>query len=257
MKIFAKKYCKIVIPDAGPLISLYRGNALWLLEKLQMDIIVPDAVKYEFQARQVEKASPELHLQAQEITTYLKSIGVQYYATESSEKILETIFRMIPFRDALQNSLSDSERFQNSENIKALRRLIRHAGENSIFEVVNQLEDDSKISPDRPVMILYEDKRIIRLRLANISPLGTEHSKLIHLVGTRGFVRGMEKAGIIPSASSLLEAMSRPSPEGIIPNIIADNAINEDMPVDSGSFWGPHSPDGIADDGGDSGSPSP
>jgi hypothetical protein len=196
-------YCKIVIPDTGPLISLHRGHVLWLLEKLDTDIVVTNAVKYEFEAFFIENKSREMQEEADEIRSRLDDFHATYINTPSSQKV-ENVIRKILI-------LNSEERSKHvADEIKSLRRSIKHAGENSILEAIDILDDLDRVSPSQIALVLFEDKRIPKLRgYASGCFSEMPYSRKIQLLGTRAFLHSMERAGVIKDISFVFKAMER------------------------------------------------
>lgn len=155
----------LVIPDAGPLISLGRADRLDLLLRLRLPIYVVDQVRYEA-TRQAERF-PD----ARRIDAFLRANAdtVHEFATEVGKSA------------AARRNAGDTGRQ-------------RGIGEAAIAEFLARL-DEVTGSPDDPVMLLYEDSDIRHSRF--VLPGN------VHVVSTKALLVGMERRGLIASAEAV------------------------------------------------------
>lgn len=226
------RICRIIIPDTGLLISLERADLLWTLVTLEKELIIPLAVLYELDARTVENPSPLWKAQAAKIKSFLDDFGVLWLRTRSSIKMEQAIFNL----EKLQYQAQISPKKEIFEQIWAIRKSVRHAGENGIVEIIDYIFFTNTLSS--PVLILYEDKRIPLLRIAvpDLNDLETFPDTMVHLVGIRGFLLGLERMGIIDSAKDAINTIESKDESGV-PRFIEDNKENEDLPSVGGSKW--------------------
>ncbi|MDR2574341.1 MAG: hypothetical protein LBC94_08405 [Desulfovibrio sp.] len=119
------KPCVLVIPDAGPLISLQKAGYLELLLRLEMPILVVDAIYYEL-VIDTEKYDSD-----KEIRNFLKKHAVRH-KTDIGEMLLE-------------------KRLAGEKT--------KHLGEAAILEFLNN--DVDAIAGDNPVLLLFEDHRMV------------------------------------------------------------------------------------------------
>ena len=135
-----KKKCVLVIPDAGPLISLQKAGCLHLLLKLEIPIIVLDAVYYEV------VVDPEKYESDKELKEFF-DLNVKYYTTYVGDVMLQK-----------RNS---------GEKCKQM-------GDAAILEFMqNDVEDLAK---DNPLLLLLEDSGLLisfKNRFSNVHFLST------------------------------------------------------------------------------------
>lgn len=189
-----KKRCVLVIPDSGPFITLEKVNALHLLLKLKMPIIVIDAVYYEL------IINPDKYDSDRHIRDFIKQHAVRQ-KTEIGEMLLE-------------------------KQLSGESTLNKHMGEAAIAEFLNN--DLENIAADNPVLLLFEDHKMLR------SGLLTFPSN-VHLVSTIGLLHGLEEAGIILNAEDIIKKATEP-PRG---RCFPDLPEGTDIETSFGSRWKP------------------
>lgn len=207
-----KKRCVLVVPDSGPFITLEKVNALHLLLELKMPIIVIDAIYYEL------IINPDKYDSDRHIRDFIKRNAVRQ-KTEIGEMLLE-------------NRLSGKS------------PLNKHMGEAAIAEFLNN--DLENIAADNPVLLLFEDHKMLR------SGLLTFPSN-VHLVSTIGLLRGLEEAGIILSAEDIIKKVTEP-PRG---RCFPDLPEGTDIETSFGSRWKPDKNGEEPEEEDDDSSPSP
>lgn len=196
------KRCTLVLPDAGPINSLWVADRLDLLLALDMRIVIVDAVYDELTS----------HL------SYLKDHEVKLFIDGNSP----------PFVIA-ETDIGKLERAKR----RLGQKLKKNAGE---LAMVDFMSDEGGIaeylSADEPVAILFEDTG---LRLISKPPN-------LHLLSTVGLLRGMEQVGIIQSADAVITEMLHPTRPGRRPQDarrLTDLPDGTDEPAAIGSSWKP------------------
>jgi hypothetical protein len=195
-----KKRITIVIPDAGPLISLATGKALDLLLLLRpgVRLVLTDFVHFEvtvFQDRFLDGAQIAAFIaQHPEVIEILPTSIGEFAIPGIREKL-----RQNP-RAAWPNDL----------------------GELSISSFITTSKD---FNPGEPTLVLIEDDWF------------TAHSFAVpgnvHLLSTSAFLQGLEEQGIIPSAAEI-----RSQIQSRRPGFKADFAIDQEAPkIAEGSTW--------------------
>lgn len=157
----------LVIPDAGPLISLGVGKSLSLLLKLDLPIYVVDVV-YD------EVTSDQHKLGAREIKEFVTANPEVVHIAETE------IGRLIKEKRATNRNY----RFP-------------HGGETAISNFFAGI--DEIIDPKEPVLIVFEDVKMRRR-----AGLLQEN---VHFISTAALLEGMEKVGLIESADAIWKAM--------------------------------------------------
>lgn len=157
----------LVIPDAGPLISLGKAKHLEILLKLELPIYIVDQVYFEVTR---EPSFEDAQIVKQFVKSYPKQV-----------KIVET-------------QVGRLARMEREINPSARQRQLGDAAiTDFLTNELDQLVDTS------PVLLLFEDSdlnRINRILRANV-----------HLLSTKALLIGMEKMGLIASEAAIWEAI--------------------------------------------------
>jgi hypothetical protein len=171
--------CTLVVPDSGPFNSLWVAGELDLFLKLDMPVVVVDAVQDEI------TSDPDHFLKDREVQSFLRS-------------------HRPPFIEAA----TDVWQFEKARRARG-QKPKRNAGELAIQDYLSS-EDGLKkqVKTGDPVVLLFEDRDI---RLFNKPP----H---LHLLSTVGLLRGLELVGVLPSANDVISRMTRPTLPGRRPS---------------------------------------
>jgi len=199
------KRATLILPDAGPINSLWVADALSLFLALDMPIVVVDAVYDEV------TSDP----------TYRKDRDVKDF--------LDT--HQPPFHIATTD-IGQQER----EKRQAGRPLKKNAGELAIVDFLSS-ENGLRhfLQSGDPVILLFEDADV---RVINKPP----H---LHLLSTVGLLRGLERVGIVRQADLIIHAMTHPTAPGrrqADARIFTDLPEGIDEPARIGSTWEPSAP---------------
>jgi hypothetical protein len=165
----------LLIPDAGPLISLAKGGALDLLLRLDLPIVIADQVVHEATRRH------DLD-DARVIRAFIENAGDRV-----------TVF------ETQVGTMAEAKRAAGDTGSQ------RGLGEAAIAEMLNRL-DEVTGDADAPVLLLFEDDDVRRSSF--IVP------ENVHVVSTWALLKGMERRGLIRSAdavwNSIVSAGRRP-----------------------------------------------
>jgi hypothetical protein len=165
------KRCTVIIPDAGPFVSLWVADQLHLLLELAMPLVVVDAVYDELTSD----------------VSYPKDRAVKAFIDGNQP----------PFTVAT----TDTGQLER-EKRRTGRKLKDNAGEIAIVDFMSSEDGLRKyLRQGDPVAILFEDTDV---RIINKPP----H---LHLLSTVGMLRGLERVGVIASADAIIHAMTHPS----------------------------------------------
>ncbi|MFP5075962.1 hypothetical protein ACLE20_01505 [Rhizobium sp. YIM 134829] len=194
------KRCTIILPDAGPINSLWVADRLDLLLRLDMRIVVVDAVYDEL------TSDP----------SYLKDAEVKVFIDEHSPPIVIE-----------RTDIGDAEREKRRRGQKSKK----NAGELAMIDFISDEGGIRRyVDTNEPVAILFEDAG---LRVFNRPPN-------LHLISTVGLLYGMQEVGIIPSAADIIDEMLHPKKPGRRPEDarrFTDLPGGIDEPATIGSSW--------------------
>ena len=195
------KRCTLVIPDAGPFNSLWVANELPLLLKLDMPIVVVDAVYDEL------TRDPVNYPKDREVKAFID-------AHQPPFKIEDT-------------ETGRREREKRREGLPPRR----NAGEVAIVDFMSDgLE--KYLTASEPVLVLFEDADVPGVRFFRKPPN-------LHLLSTVGLLRGLERVGIIRSADEVIQNMTHPSDPSRRARVLKDLPDGVDEPATIGSSWAP------------------
>jgi predicted nucleic acid-binding protein len=196
------KRCTIIIPDAGPFNSLWVADELHLLLKLDMDLVVIDAV--------YDELTSDL--------AYPKDAAVKEFIDGNQP----------PFKFETTD-IGQRERKKRQAGLKPKN----NAGELAIFDFMSSDDGLRKyLGPGDPVAILFEDTD---LRIFNKPPN-------LHLISTVGMLKGLQLVGVISSAEDIIHEMTHPTKPGRRPSDarkFSDLPDGVDEPAAIGSSWMP------------------
>ena len=194
--------CTVIIPDAGPFNSLWVADRLDLLLRLDMRLIVIDAV-YDELIRD---------------PSYQKDRDVKAFIDGNRPPfVIET------------TEIGRLEREKRASGLK----LRRNAGELAIVDFMSSEDGLPKyVAVGDPVAILFEDADMRVLK----------KPQNLHLLSTVGLLRGLEKVGVIPSADEVIYEMTHPSRPDRRPQdarAFTDLSGGVDEPAATGRTWEP------------------
>ncbi|OLP62264.1 hypothetical protein BJF93_18790 [Xaviernesmea oryzae] len=166
--------CTLILPDAGPINSLWVADRLDLFLKLDMRIIIVDAV-YD------ELTSDMTYLKDREVKSFIDTHNPPFMIEPTDIDRLER------------------EKRRRGEKLKKI------AGELAMIDFISSDDGLSRfIKTAEPVALLFEDAG---LRDVNKPPN-------LHLISTVGMLRGLEAVGVISSADAVIDEMLHPRKPG-------------------------------------------
>lgn len=196
------KRCTLILPDAGPINSLWVAGRLDLLLALDMRIVIVDAV-YD------EVTSDPSYLKDREVRRFIDNHQPPF------------------FIEATDIGRTEREKRQRGEKLK------KNAGELAMVDFMTSDDGLARyLGADSPVAVLFEDSGF---RVINKPPN-------LHLLSTVGLLKGLEEVGIIASAEDILHEMLHPTKPGRRPGDarrFTDMPEGIDEPAAIGSSWKP------------------
>ena len=194
--------CTIILPDAGPINSLWVAGRLDLLLELDMQIVIVDAV--------YDELTSDL--------SYLKDAEVKDFIDGHSPPFLIE-----------RTDIGEDERQKRWLG----QKLKKNAGELAMVDFVSDEGGlERYLKANEPVAILFEDAG---LRVFNRPPN-------LHLISTVGLLRGLENLGVIASADEVIDEMLHPTKPGRRledARRFTDLPDGVDEPAAIGSSWKP------------------
>lgn len=184
---------RIVIPDAGPLISLAMVDALDLLLifKDQVRVVITDFVEFEVIRFRGDR------IDAQRISDFIaRNAGViEIQPTQFGQSMIE-VFRM-------KQRFDEDALFRDAMKSAGIvpSALPKDSGELSIVSFINHLIQDP---PGPPVLILAEDDFFLRA--------GAATPGNAHVLSTRGFLETLQQLKKIASANDIWSDMQKVRP---------------------------------------------
>jgi hypothetical protein len=167
------KRCKLVIPDAGPFNSLWVADELALLQKLDMPIIVLDAVYDEL------TGNPAQFLKDRQVKDFIDNNRPPFIIEET-----ET---------------GREERAKRREG----RKPRKNAGDVAIADFMADGVEKHALT-NESILILFEDCDIPMVRFFRKPPN-------LHLLSTVGFLHGLARVNAIASAEAIIAKMTHPT----------------------------------------------
>lgn len=194
--------CTVVIPDAGPFNSLWVADRLDLLLKLDMTIVVIDAV-------------------------YDEVTGDPSYPKDRAVKSFIDDHRPPFVVEPTDVGTDERARRKRGERPK------KNAGELAIADFMSSEGGLRRyLAPGDPVALLFEDRDWFVFR----------RPPNLHLLTTVGLLRGLERVGVIESADAIIHEMTHPTKPDRRPRdgrVLLDLPDGIDEPARVGSRWLP------------------
>jgi hypothetical protein len=199
-----KPRCILVIPDSGPLNSLWTAGRLDLLTALNMPIVMIDEIY-------AEVTSDPNFPKDREVKAFLDNLEGNGLTVEET------------FVGRAAKLAREQGTFRSGDDL----------GDAAIAEfMANGVR--KYVTDNVPVLLLFEDSDFRNVRFVR-------KPDNLHLLSTVAMLRGMERIGIIPSSDEIIEAMTKPKPPkqaralNDLPDGYEDEAIG-------GSVWEPTHP---------------
>ena len=195
------KRCSLIIPDAGPINSLWVADQLPLLLKLDMPIILIDAVYDELTS---------------DPNNWPKDSAVKNFVEGNTPPFI------------VENTETGTEARRKRVRGEKLKKNI---GDVAIADFMSD-GIGKYVTTSDPVIILYEDKDISQVQFLR-------RPRNLHLLSTVGLLRGLESVKVISSADAILNEMLHPTKPDRKPRILTDLPGGTDIPAQIGSVWIP------------------
>lgn len=194
--------CILIIPDAGPINSLWVAGELPLLSKVAMPVVIVDQVYAEL------TSDPENYVKDREVKEFVEAHPDVFTIEETN------VGRMAA-------ALREQGAFRTGQSLgeAAIADFFQHGLERHVL-------------PDQAALLLFEDADIRSVKVIRRPPN-------VHLVSTVSWLRGLQDMGIITSADDIIRAMTHPTDPTKRPRKFADLPDGIDEPAEIGSTWKP------------------
>lgn len=197
----SKPRCVLVIPDAGPINSLWTAGRLDLLPALDIPIVMIDAVYDEL------TSDPATYAKDREVKMFLDGLA-------GTRLAMAETFVGQQARLARQQG-----RLRTGKGI----------GDAAIAEFMadglGRWTDDGA-----PVLLLFEDADFRSVRFVR-------KPDNLHMLSTVAMLRGMERLGLIASADTVIAAMTNPADPTRRPRMLRDLPNGYEDEAAGGSSW--------------------
>lgn len=162
----------LIIPDAGPLISLAHAGRLDLVEVFNRPVAVIDVVKLECLKKPTSPDYP--------------AMKTWFEANSNSVRIIET-----PLLSPYQQAVAAEQQGTN-------KRASRGLGDAAFAWLLPNI--DIVATPGTVPLVLTEDRNL-SLTMGN--------QQVAHVLSTRAWLAGLENAGVIESAAKIIEKIGQ------------------------------------------------
>jgi hypothetical protein len=197
-----KPRCVLVIPDAGPINSLWTAGRLDLLPALDIPIVMIDAVYDEL------TNDPGNFSKDREVKAFLDGLRASRLLT------MEETFVGRQARLARQQGT-----FQVGKGI----------GDAAIAEFMGN-GIGNYVGASSPVLLLFEDADFRSVRFIR-------KPDNLHMLSTVAMLRGLERMGLIDDADTVIAAMTKPADPGKRPRKLSDLPGGYEDEAAGGSTW--------------------
>lgn len=177
------KRCVLVIPDAGPINSLWVAGELPLLLKFGVPIVIIDQVYAEL------TSDPEHYLKDREVKEFIEAHPDIFTIEETTVgKMAATLRAQGTFQPG--KSLGEA----------AIADFFQHGLEKYVLD-------------DQAALLLFEDADIRSVKIIR-------RPRNVHLLSTVAWLRGLQEIGILASADDVIRAMTHPTdPSRLAPQV--------------------------------------
>lgn len=192
--------CVIVMPDAGPINSLWVADELPLLLKVGMPVILVDQVFEEL------TSDPENYLKDREVKAFVEAHPEIFTIEKTTVGKMAAVMR-------------EQGTFEPGGSL----------GEAAIADFF-QHGLEKHVGPDQAALLLFEDADIRSVKVIRRPPN-------VHLVSTVSWLHGLEQMGLVASANDIIHAMMHPTDPNKRPRKLKDLPDGTDEPAEIGSSW--------------------
>lgn len=196
-----KPRCVLLIPDAGPINSLWTAGRLDLLPALDMPIVMIDEIV-------AEVTGDPNYPQDREVKAFLDKLQGDRLTIEET------------FVGSTTKQARLAGTFKSGKSM----------GEAAIAEFMSDGIEKYVANGD-PVLMLFEDSDFRSLRFMR-------KPDNVHLLSTVAMLRGMERFGMIPSAEQIIAEMTNPEPPKPA-RVFRDLPDGYEEEAAEGSTWAP------------------
>ena len=198
-----KSRCVLVIPDAGPLNSLWTAGRLDLLMALDMPIVVIDEIYAEV------TSDPEHYAKDRELKAFLDSLSGHGLTVEET------------FVGQQAKLAREQGGFRSGRGL----------GDAAIAEFMSD-GIQRYVTDSAPVLLLFEDADFRNVRFVR-------KPDNLHLLSTVAMLRAMERLGLIASADAIIASMTNPDDTAKRPRAFRDLPDGYEDEALVGSTWAP------------------
>lgn len=194
--------CVLIIPDAGPVNSLWVAGELPLLLRVGMPVVVIDQVYAEL------TSDPENYVKDREVRDFIEAHPDVFTIEETNVGKMAAILR-------------EQGTFRTGQSLgeAAIADFFQHGLEKHVL-------------PDQAALLLFEDSDIRSVKVIRKPPN-------VHLVSTVAWLKGLQDMGIVASADDIIRAMTHPTDPAKRARKFTDLPDGTDEPAEIGSTWKP------------------
>lgn len=194
--------CILIIPDAGPINSLWVAGELPLLLKVGMPVIIVDQVYAEL------TSDPEHYVKDRQVKEFVEAHPEVFTIEDTNVGRMAAALR-------LQGT------FQTGQSL----------GEAAIADFF-QHGLQKYVRDDQAALLLFEDADFRSVKVIR-------RPRNVHLLSTVSWLRGLQDMGIVASADDIIRAMTHPTDPTKRPRKFTDIPDGIDEPAEIGSSWRP------------------
>ncbi|WGD54827.1 hypothetical protein QA641_13450 [Bradyrhizobium sp. CB1650] len=194
--------CVLIIPDAGPINSLWVAGELPLLLKFGMQVVLIDQVYAEL------TSDPDNYLKDREVKEFVEA-HLDLFKIEKTNV------------GKMAAAMREQGTFETGQSL----------GEAAIADFF-QHGLEKYVRDDQAALLLFEDSDIRSVKVIRIP-------RNVHILSTVAWLRGLQDLGIVASADDVIRAMTHPTDPGKRPRKFNDLPDGIDEPAEIGSTWKP------------------
>lgn len=190
--------CVLIIPDAGPINSLWVAGEMPLLLKLGMPVVLIDQVYAEL------TSDPENYLKDREVKAFVEAHPKVFTIEETNVGKMAAALRV-------QGTFKTGQSLGEA----AIADFFQHGLEKYVRD-------------DQAALLLFEDADFRSVKVIR-------RPRNVHLTSTVSWLRGLQDLGIVASADDIIRAMTHPTDPTKRPRKFTDLPDGTDVPAEIGS----------------------
>jgi hypothetical protein len=194
--------CVLIIPDAGPINSLWVAGELPLLLKFGMQVVLIDQVYAEL------TSDPDNYLKDREVKEFVEAHPDLFKIEKTNVGKMAAAMR-------------EQGTFETGQSL----------GEAAIADFFQHWLE-KYVRDDQAALLLFEDSDIRSVKVIRIP-------RNVHILSTVAWLRGLQDLGIVASADDVIRAMTHPTDPAKRPRKFNDLPDGIDEPAEIGSTWKP------------------